>query len=119
MPDEALRSVRRAIGLNPRVPEYYLIPMVDAFISLGRPQEALSICDQIINRRPAWIMAHILRILALDGLEAADEVREAVRRLRETSPGFTIERWRKMIYYPNRPDILALAARLEAAGLPR
>ena len=118
LPEEALRSVRRAISLNPGAPEFYLIVMVEAFILLKRYQEALAVSEQIITRRPAWIMAHVLKTLALHGLGKEAEARQAVRSLLEISPGFTAGRWHQAIFYPKRPDVPALLERLVSAGLP-
>lgn len=118
LPEEALRSVRRAIGLNPGAPDFYLIVMVEAFILLGRYEKALAVSEQIIARRPAWIMAHALKTLALHGLGKEAEARQAVRSLLEISPGFTAGRWHQAIFYPRRPDVPALLERLVSAGLP-
>ncbi len=114
----ALRSSRRAISLNPSTPEFYLIPMSESFIALKRYHEALAMSEQIIARRPAWIMAHVLKTLALHGLGKEAEARQAVRSLLEISPGFTAGRWQQAIFYPERPDVPALLERLVSAGLP-
>ncbi len=118
LPEEALRSSRRSISLNPGTPEFYLIPMAEAFIALKRYQEALAVSEQIIARRPAWIMARILKTLALHGLGKEAESREAVRSLLEISPSITAGRWHRAIFYPERGDVPALVARLVSAGLP-
>ena len=118
LPEEALRSSRRAISLNPGTPEFYLIPMAEAFIALKRYQEALAVSEQIIARRPAWIMARILKTLALHGLGKEAEAREAVRSLLEISPSFTAGRWHRAIFYAERGDVPALVERLVSAGLP-
>ena len=118
LPEEALRSSRRSISLNPGTPEFYFIPMAEAFIALKRYQEALAVSEQIIARRPAWTMARILNTLALHGLGKEEEAKEAVRSLLEISPGFTAGRWHRAIFYPDRGDVPDLVERLVSAGLP-
>ncbi len=118
LPDEALRSARRAISLNPSAPEFYFITMADAFILLGRYREALAVAERIVAKRPTWIMARILNVMALHGLGKEAEAREVVRSLLEISPSFTAERWLRVIAYRDRADVPDLVERLVSAGLP-
>jgi adenylate cyclase len=119
LPEEALRSARRAISLNPDKPEFYFMPMAEAFIALERYQEANAVSEQIIARRPAWSMARISNVLALHGQGKEEEAREAVRSLLDISPGFTAGRWHRFIFYPDRADVPDLIERLVSVGLPR
>ncbi|MFT5180308.1 MAG: adenylate cyclase [Alphaproteobacteria bacterium] len=118
LPEEALRVSRRAVGLNPGAPEFYLIAMAEAHIMLKRYQEAQAVSEKIIAKRPEWIMARILSVLALQGLGKEAEAREEVQNLLEISPRFTAERWQKIIFYPNRSDVPELVKRLTSVGLP-
>lgn len=118
LPEEALRSSRRAISLNPGAPEFYLIAMAEAFIALERFQEALAVSEQIIAKRPTWIMARILNILGLHGLGKEAEAKDAVSNLLEISPRFSAGRWQRIIFYPNRSDVPELLNRLTSVGLP-
>ncbi len=118
MPEEALRSVRRAIALNPGRPGFYLVVMAEAFIALKQYPEALAITDKIIAERPAWIMARIWKALALEGLEKDKEAKSEIINLLQLSPGFTAQRWRQFIFFPRRPDIPDLVNRLVSIGLP-
>lgn len=118
LPEEALRSARRAISLNPGTPEYYFISMAEAFIALERYQEASAVSEKMIARRPAWIMARILNALALHGLGKEAEARNEVQNLLDISPSFTAGRWRRIIFYPDRPDVPDMVERLVSIGLP-
>ena len=118
LPEEALRSARLAISLNPGTPEFYFIPMAEAFIALERYQEALAISEKMIARRPGWTMARILTALALHGLGKESEAREEIQNLIEISPSFTASRWHQAIFYPDRPNIPDLIERLVSVGLP-
>lgn len=118
LPEEALRSARRAISLNPGTPEFYFICVAEALIALTRYQEALAVCEQIIAKRPAWIMARVSKVLALQGLGKEAEARDEIKKLLEISPSFTAKRWQQIIFYPHRPDIPELVERLVSVGLP-
>lgn len=118
LPEEALSSARRAISLNPGTPEFYLICIAEAFVALKRYGEAFAVSERIIAKRPAWIMAHISKILALHGLGKEEEARKEVQSLLEISPSFTAGRWQQIIFYPDRPDVPDLIKRLVSVGLP-
>lgn len=118
LPEEALRSSRRSISLNPGTPEFYLISMAEAFIALKRYEEALAASEKMIARRPAWITARILSVLALHGLGKEAEARKEIQNLLDINPRFTAGRWRRIIFYPDRPDVPDLVERLVSVGLP-
>lgn len=118
-PENALYAARRAIQLNPGTPEFYLTSMGEAHVALGHGEKAVAVAERILARRPAWVMAHVTKILGhhLQGdLAAAKTAVEAVLGI---SPRFTIDRWTRAVNYPQRSDIAQLAGRLAEAGLPR
>lgn len=119
LPEEALHSARRAINLNPGTPEYYALAMVDALLVLGRFEEALVTSDQVLSRRPSWITAKIWRALALDSLGKANEARQQITELLESSPRFSAQRWRQIHLAPKRASLLAFEDRLVELGLTR
>ena len=41
-----------------------------------------------------------------------------IQKLLEISPNFTAGRWRRIIFYPDRPDVPDLIGRLVSVGLP-
>jgi tetratricopeptide (TPR) repeat protein len=117
-PEESLSSSRRAIALNPGAPEFYFFSMAEALVASKRYQEALAVCDRILAKRPDWLMARILRALALEGLGNFEEAKKEIRTLLDISPRFTAGRWKRAIMYPDRPDVPDLMARLVSIGLP-
>lgn len=118
MPEEALRSARRAIELNPGRPGFYHVVMAEAFIALKQYPEALAVTDKIIAERPAWVMARIWKALALEGLGKEEEAKSEIFNLLQTRSGFTAQRWQKFIFFPDRPDVPDLIKRLVSIGLP-
>ena len=100
------------------MPEFYFIAMAEAFIALERYNEALAVSEKVVARRPSWIMARILNVLALHGLGKESEAGSEIQKLLEISPNFTPGRWRRNIFYPDRPDVPDLIGRLVSVGLP-
>ena len=117
-PENALYAARRAIQLNPGTPEFYLTSMGEAYVALGRGEEAVAVADRMLARRPAWVMAHVTKILGLHLQGDIAGAKDAVQAVRGVSPRFTIDRWRRAINYPQRSDIPQLVDRLAEAGLP-
>jgi adenylate cyclase len=116
--DDAIHNARRALSLNPGSPEFYIIPIADACIALGRHSEAAGLADQILARRPKWLMVHAIRALALDGAGRGEAAVRAVTAMRLLNPRFTISRWRGSLHNPELPHVAACVARLKTLGLP-
>jgi TolB-like protein/tetratricopeptide (TPR) repeat protein len=114
---EALRYVREALKLNRGVPEFYMIAMAEAYVGLKRFDAAVPILRQIIKHRPEWLMARTLLTICLVALGQLQEAAAAVEAIRRLSLGFSAARWRRRLFYPNRPDIDGLVAMLIRAGL--
>lgn len=116
---EALRYIREALKLNRGVPEFYLIAMAEAELGLRRFGAAAHILNQIVQRRPEWLMARALLVISLVGLGQLEEAATAVEAMRRLSPGFSAARWRRKLFYAERPDVEGLEQMLIRAGLPR
>jgi TolB-like protein len=116
--DEALRYLREALKLNRGVPEFYLIAMAEAHVGLRRFGAAAQILNQIVKRRPEWLMARALLAICLTGLGQREEAAAAVEAIRRFSPGFSAARWRRRLFYRDRSDVDGLEEMLIRAGLP-
>lgn len=116
---EALRYIREALKLNRGAPEFYLIAMAEAHLGLRRFGAAAHILGQIVERRPEWLMAWALLAICLVGLGQLQDAVAAVEAMRRLNPGFSAMRWRRRLFYPDRPDIEGLEQMLIRAGLPR
>ena len=116
--EEALGYLRHCLKLNPGAPEFYDVGRAEALIGLGRFAEALAVLDGILARRPDWLLAHAMRVIAHQALGQEDAARAAVQRICALNSRFTVRRWHRMIFYPDRADVPGLRALLLAAGLP-
>jgi adenylate cyclase len=117
-PKEALTAARNAMRLSPGAPEFYLIATADAQMMLQRFDEALPLLARILGRRPRWLMARAMATICLEALGRHDEAHAMATELLELSPNFSVQRWRRCLHNPDRPDTAQSAAMLKAAGIP-
>jgi TolB-like protein/cytochrome c-type biogenesis protein CcmH/NrfG len=59
-PEEALRRVEQALRLNPRCPPLYLLELGWAYSLTGRSAEAIATLQEVINRIPTHLGAHLV-----------------------------------------------------------
>ena len=116
---EALRYIREALKLNRGAPEFYLIAMAEAHIGLRHFGAAAHILSQIVERRSEWLMARALLAICLVGLGQLQEAAAAVEAIHRLSPRFSAARWRRRLFYRDRPDVESLEQMLIRAGLPQ
>jgi adenylate cyclase len=116
--DDAIHVARRALSLNPASPEFYIIPIAEACIATGRYSEAVGLADQILARRPKWLMVCAIRVLALDGSGRADAASQAAATMHALNPRFTVSQWLRLLHNADLPYVSACADRLRALGIP-
>jgi adenylate cyclase len=94
-PEEALRSFERAIQMSPVDPELCqpLLGMGYAFIELRRFDEAIIAAKKAQRQNPSYLPAYRCLASAFAHLGRDAETREAVARMFETDPAFTISTW--------------------------
>lgn len=116
--ETALRLLRQCLALNPGTPDFYEICRAEALIGLERFAEARIALDGIVERSPYWLTARALRAIALEALGEHDTAVAEAARILGLNGKFTVSRWRRLVAYPDRPDMDRLAGLLAAAGLP-
>jgi tetratricopeptide (TPR) repeat protein len=117
-PKEALTAARNAIRLSPGAPEFYLLVTADAQMMLRRFEEVLPLLARILARRPRWLMAWAMATICLEARGRHDEAHAMVRELLELSSNFSVQRWRRCLHNPDRPDTAQSADMLKAVGIP-
>lgn len=115
--EEALHSLREAIGHAPAFPDFYLVAMADALLGLRRWADVAAVCRQILARRPDWLMSRAALAIALVGLGQRAEAEREAAIIRERSMRFTATTWRSLAYFPDRADMPELQSMLMTAGL--
>jgi adenylate cyclase len=91
-PEEAIRSLERAIRVSPVDPRLYLtfVGMGLAFIELGRFDEAIAAGKKALRQNPSYPIAYCCLASVLAHLGRDAEAREAAARLLEFDHAFTI-----------------------------
>jgi adenylate cyclase len=115
-PEEAIRSFERTIRLSPVDPLLHrsFVGMGMALIELGRFDEAIVAGKKAQHQNPSS-MAYRCLASAFAHLGRDAEAREAVARLLELDPAFTISGW---IARGRRSNAKLLIEGLRKAGLP-
>jgi adenylate cyclase len=116
-PEEALRSLERAVRLSPVDPQLHLtfVGMGYAFIELRRFDEAIVAGKKAQRQTPSFSGAYRCLTSAFAHLGRDAEAREAAARLLETDPTFTISAW---IARGGQEHSKLLIEGLRKAGLP-
>ena len=89
-PEDALLSLRTALRLSPTDPFVFhtLGELATAHCMMGRWDEAIDLSDQSLIRRPAYWLAHVVKINALARRGDASTAVEARRTMDQACPGF-------------------------------
>jgi adenylate cyclase len=117
MPEEALRSFKRAIPMSPIDPllNRSLAGMGFALIELGRFDEAIVAGRKALRQNPSYAVANRCLASAFAHLGRDAEAREAVARMLEDDPVFTISAF---IARGGQANSKLLIEGLRKAGLP-
>jgi adenylate cyclase len=117
LPEEAVRSFERGMRMSPVDPQLHqpLAGIGLALIELRRFDEAIVAGKRALRQNPSFSVAHrcLASAFALLGRDA--EAREAVARLLEVDPAFTISAW---IARGGQSNAKLLTEGLRKAGLP-
>jgi TolB-like protein len=91
-PDDAIESLQKALRLNPKGlgTGRILYNMAIAQLAAGRYRECTQYAERCLERQPANVLAHGLLASAHGHLDQFDDAREALARITESVPGFTL-----------------------------
>jgi adenylate cyclase len=117
LPEEAVRSFERAMRMSPVDPRLHLSfgGMGYAFIELRRFDEAIVAAKKAQRQSPTYSASYRCLASAFAHLGRDAEAREAVARVLETDPAFTISAW---IARGGQSNSKLLIEGLRKAGLP-
>ena len=115
--EEAIRSFERAIRMSPLDPRLHtaLAGIGFALIELRRFDEAVAVSKKALRQNPSDAVAYRGLASALAHLGRDAEAREAVARLLEIDPTFTVSGW---IARGGQSNSQLLIEGLRKAGLP-
>ena len=117
LPEEAIRSLERAMRMSPVDPQLYQVfgGMALALIELRRFDEAIAAGKKALRQSPSFSGAYCCLASALAHLGRDAEAREAAAQLLEVDPDFTISAW---IARGGQTNSTLMLEGLRKAGLP-
>jgi adenylate cyclase len=117
-PMEAVVAAEKGVRLNPRHPEYCLMQVAIAYLSMGRFKEARSIFEErVIATQPNNPATYWLLAIADVELGRNDDARAEAAEVLRLSPHYSLATWRQV--YPHKDPALQerWLADLRKAGL--
>jgi adenylate cyclase len=122
-PHEAIPPLKKAMRLNPHYPPMYLASLANAYWHTGRYEEALALSKELLERslkgeyNPVFAHMHMAMNYIELGREA--EARAHMQEILGIDPNWSLERYRKIIYYYKDPAVVERKVEaLRKAGLP-
>ncbi len=90
-PEDAIESANKAMRLDPRNRDLYLVTVAWSYDLMGRYSEAVPLLKRHLARYPNQIAAHYNLVVAYVELGQMDEARAQVAELLRISPQLTLE----------------------------
>ena len=115
--ETAIDTLDAYMKLDPHYPDQTLQFVAEAYISVGRFEDAASALTQRLKRDPQSVIGHALLASTLGNLGRIDDAREMLDRLFRLDPDFSIERRRKILPFRNLADFERRHDGFKAAGL--
>jgi adenylate cyclase len=92
-PAEAVGVAEKAMRLDPRNRDYYLLFEGASYTQMGRYEEAIPIFKRFLVRYPNIWSAHGLLVVDYTELGREDEARAEAAEVLRISPHFSLDRW--------------------------
>jgi adenylate cyclase len=114
---EAVVAAEKGVRLNPRHPEYCLMQVGLAYLSMGRFKEARSIFEEAFATEPNNPAGYMLKAIADVEMGRNDDARAEAAEVLRLSPHYSLATWRQA--YPLKDPVLQerWRADLRKAGL--
>ncbi|MEH2513132.1 adenylate cyclase [Nitrobacteraceae bacterium AZCC 1564] len=119
---EALLPLQIGLRLSPKDPAAYLMhfQLCHAHVHLKEYAEAIDQCRRATNLNPVFWLPYIDLIVAYDSLGRPEEARQALADLYRVWPGFTVQRYQKLVYsFSTNPQFRREFDDILLAGLRR
>ncbi|MDY6790612.1 MAG: tetratricopeptide repeat protein [Thermodesulfobacteriota bacterium] len=115
---EAIAPLEKAIRINPLPPSLYFGRLGVAYRDTGRYEEAIAQFKKAINLAPDAYIPHLFlaSTYSLAGLD--EEARTEASEVLRIQPKFSLERFKKRLFYKNKADKELVIGALRKAGLP-
>jgi len=114
--EEAIPYLQNAIRLNPFPPALYLIQLANSYRDLGQYEKAIEASKKALQREPNAQFAYIHMAVSYIRLGQEKAARAAAAEILRINPKFSLERYAKMLPFP-QPVADLVIKDLRKAGL--
>jgi adenylate cyclase len=116
---EALQPLATAFRLDPNNEEDpHLHYLAQAYVSMGRYEDAVEVLKRRIVRKPDTDMSRVLLASCYGHLGRNEEARTLWQEALRISPGYSLEHRRRVLPYKDPADFQRVVDGLRKAGLP-
>ena len=119
-PEDATRSIEKAMRLNPEIPAWYLSTLATAQALSGLLMEAITTYKKVLDQHPSHydaFQARLNLVVLYVNLGQEEAARAEAAELLNLVPGFSVEAWGQRVPLRNRAQIEKSMADLRKAGL--
>ncbi len=115
---EAVEPINWGMRLDPRYPDAYLHFLAQVYFRLGRFEEAISLLNRRIIRKPDTDISRVLLAASYGHLGNADDAKAQWADALAANPDFSLEQRRRVLPYKDPADFQHVVDGLCKAGLP-
>ena len=117
-PEEAIKSIKTGMRLNPRYSgAYYPSNLGWAYRLAGRREEALAPLQEALTLAPNFLPTHVVLAGCYAELGWQEEAQAQAAEVLRLNPQFSMEAWGRMLPYKDPATLERMLASLRKAGL--
>jgi tetratricopeptide (TPR) repeat protein len=116
-PDEAIPVINNAFRLNPFPIDWQFTALGNAYLVLGRYEEALANHKKALERNPDNFFSSFFLASIYGHLGRGEEAHAAAKELLRLNPSFSVEQWVNWLGCKNKEKLALIVDGLRKAGL--
>ncbi len=117
-PERGAELVRKAMRLSPFYRPALLRALGNNYRLSGRLEEAVACYRESLKRESGYLAPYVNLVSALGELGRTGDAKDAIRKIYELEPDFSVSAYVKGLSYRNRSDLERIRGGLVKAGLP-
>jgi adenylate cyclase len=116
-PEEAISALKNARRLNPTPWQHYFLHLATAYRLTGRYKEAIETAKEALKHVPNNINIYLQLTATYSMMGQEENARIAAAEVMKINPKFSLEWYKKTLYFKNTDDIDRTIEALRKAGL--
>jgi adenylate cyclase len=117
-PEDAIRSFKKAMRLNPIPPSFYLVNLGRSYRMVGQYEDSIATYKKVFDSAPNNLLAHAGLTATYSLAGRLDEARGQAVEVLRVDRKFSAERYAKKWPYKDKAETERLIDALRKAGLP-